>query len=252
MKNLLVAVILLCFWSCKKDEVVEPTPIVKTGTLLFHLHTYIDIEEVDLYGIDYQTSSGRTMSLDLAQMYISDIQLVKSDGSIYNLPGKNFLKKFETHTYNVGEVPVGNYESVRFKVGLPPAVNAMVPSASADSNMLNLPAMWLGSSAQPDGYAFLNVQGKIDTSADLSHPPVPFVYKIGTNAHYVQVVMGEKNFTVEEGNAIYSHIIVDYSKLFNGISLSQAGNLSVKTAGENGSATAQKIAANIPSMFIYE
>ncbi len=252
MKNLLVIMSLLCLFSCKKDPVPEPDPTVETGTFLMHLHTYIDLEEVDLYGIDYQTLNGRTISLDLAQLYISDIQFVRPDGSVYNATGKNILKTLETDTYAVGDVPVGTYKSLRFKVGLAPAVNALAPKASADSLILNQPAMWFGNTAQPDGYVFLHVQGKIDTSADLSHPPVPFNYKIGTNAHYVQVNMSEKNFVVTKGNAAYGHIIVDYSKLFNGVVLNQAGNLSVTTVAENDNDLAKKIANNIPAMFIYE
>lgn len=252
MKYSLSLLALLCFFSCSKNEPIEPTPSDKTGVFFFHLHTYIDLQEVDLYNIAYENSAGRTISLNMAQLYISDIQLVRSDGSLYNITGKNILKTLEEQTFQVGEVPVGNYKSVRFKVGLPPQVNAMTPEASADSLILKKPAMWFGSTPQPDGYVFLNVQGKVDTSADLSHPPVPFVYKIGTNANYVQVTMGEQNFSVEEDKATFSHIVIDYSKLFKGVTLNQAGQLSVTTVDDNNTSIAQKIVNNIPSMFIYE
>ena len=112
--------------------------------------------------------------------------------------------------------------------------------------------MWFGSTAQPDGYVFMNLQGKIDTSANLNKPLVPFSYKIGTNANYKQVTMGVKNFTVEEGKAVFGHIIIDYNRLFNGVQLNQMGNLSVTTASANSSAIATKIANNIPSIFLYE
>ena len=243
---------LLSSTSCATKDTPTPEPVVPKGTFLFHLHTYIDNNEVDLYNITYSTLEGRKISLNMAQLYVSNIQLVKLDGTVVDVSGKKILKVFEADTDLVGDVPVGNYKSIRFKVGLDAATNTLSPTTPSDSAILNKPAMWFGSSAQPDGYVFMNLQGKIDTSATLDKTPVPFTYKIGTNANYKQVIMGEKNFTVEEGKAIYGHIIIDYSKLFNGIQLNQLSNLSVTTASANSSTIATKIANNIPSMFIYE
>lgn len=243
---------LLIVSSCKEKDTPKPDPSVPTGTFMFHLHTYIDNDEVDLYDITYTTLEGRRISLNMAQLYVSDIQLVKLDESLVNISGKKILKIFEHETDLVGEVPVGNYKSIRFKVGLDAATNALSPTTPSDSAILNKPEMWFGKTAQPDGYVFMNIQGKIDTSANFDKPLVPFAYKIGTNVHYKQVEMGVKNFTVEEGKAIFGHVIIDYNRLFNGVQLNQLSNLSVTTASANSSAIATKIANNIPSLFLYE
>lgn len=251
MKNILIYISLLAFLSCEKNA--EPAPVVvPTGTFMFHLHTYIDNDEVDLYNIDYATLDGRTVSLSLAQLYVSDIQLVRADGSTYDIKGKSLLKVLEKDTYVAGEVPVGSYKSLRFKVGLDAATNGLAPAATPEPAIFDKSEMWFGNSAQPDGYVFMNVQGKVDTSADFSHPPVPFVYKIGTNAHYKQVNMGDHNFTIVEGQVELGHIIIDYNRLFNGIQLNNKDNLSITSASANSTALAAKIANNIPSMFIYE
>jgi hypothetical protein len=251
MKNLLPILTLICLTACT-NEAIEPEVPVAKGTFLLHLHAYVGLQEVDLYGINYKTPEGRTMSLDFSQLYISDVQLVKADGSLYAIKNKGFLKNLKLNTYEIGQVPVGNYKSIRFKVGLPPSINALNPSTPSDSAMLNQPSMWWGNTAQPGGYVFLNVQGKIDTSHNMNKNPVPFVYKIGTNANYVQVQLGEKEFAIEADAYVYGHIIVDYSKLFTGITLNQASSLSVKTVAENNAALGQKIAKNIPAMFNYE
>jgi hypothetical protein len=241
------------FFSCKKEKVqADEKPETPTGIFMFHLHTYLDNNEVDLYNIPYTTIDGRTISLSLAQLYISDVQLVKPDGSTYDFAGKKILKIFEKDTYLVGDVPIGNYRSFRFKVGLNSSANAQLPADPADSSILNRPEMWLGNTAQPDGYVFMHVQGTIDTTSDLSGGMAPFTYKIGTNAQIKQVNMPDKNFTVLEGQVMYGHLWIDYNKLFAGVALNQAANLSVKTAADNASANAVKIANNIPSMFIYE
>lgn len=251
MKNLLPILSLLFLAACTNEAVEPEEPVIK-GTFLLHLHAYVGLQEVDLYGINYETTEGRSMALDFSQMYISDVQLVKTDGSVFAIKSKSFLKNLKVHTYEIGQVPVGNYKSIRFKVGLPPNTNALNPSTPSDSSILNQPSMWWGNTAQPGGYVFLNVQGKIDTSAGMNKAPLPFVYKIGTNNHYIQVNMGEKEFAIEEDAYVYGHLIVDYSKLFKGISLNQASSLSVKTAAENNAALGKKIANNIPTMFSYE
>lgn len=251
--------ILLGFASCKKKENAidntSPTQAQQNtpkGTLMFHLHTYIDQEEVDLYNIPYTTSAGRNISLSKAQMYISSIQLEKLDGTLIDVSGKKVLKTLEAETYNIGDVAVGNYKSVRFKIGLDASTNASNPTASSDSVVLNKPDMWYGSTAQPDGYVFLNVQGSIDTSAGMAGPLIPFSYKIGTSANYKQVVMPDKNYTITEGQATFVHVIVDYSRIFDNIQLNQVANLTVASPADNSTSLTQQIVNNIPAMFSYE
>lgn len=224
---------------------------VEKGNLTLHLHTFIGETEVDGLGIEMQTLEGRIISLTKAQMYISGIQLVKLDGSLVDVP-YNLLKLFEAESVVVGDVPVGNYKSIKFKVGLNAATNTLIPSLSSDSIILNKPAMWFGSSAQPDGYVFMNCQGTIDTSSAMNETPVPFIYKIGTNSNYVQVSMPEQNFTVFKNNVNYLHMVIDYSKLFNGIQINMTNNLQVNSTSDNALPIAIAIKNNIPLMFRYE
>jgi len=254
--------ILLGFSACKKnkktaeDDPNDPTTTTTpTGTFDLHLHTYIGSSEVDAYNIVYTDDNGRKMFVSMAQLYISDIQLVKLDGSTFNFTGKKVLKLLEFESYIVGEAPVGNYKSIRFKVGLDAATNQLSPTTPSDSALLNKPAMWFSSSVQPDGYVFMNVQGKIDTTADASGTNAqmqPFTFKIGTNANYKQVTMPDKNFSIVPDQVQFGHIIIDYTKLFNGLQLYQPANFSVTTAAANASAPATTIANNIPQMFFYE
>lgn len=242
---------LLIFSACdKKDDDHKEAP-VPTGTLLFHMHSYIGENEVEDYGFSYSTESGRAVSLSLGQFYISDIEVVKLDGSVYALSDTVLLKTLDTETYAAGKIPVGNYKGLRFKIGLKTATNALNPSASKDSLALSHSEMWFGNTAQPDGYAYLVVKGSIDTTSDNSGDMQPFSYKIGTNENYVQVTLPEQNFTILENQAEYAHLGVDFSKLFSGVQLNQSSNLSVEKA-DNSSVLAKKITANIPLMFKYD
>jgi len=257
-KIILYGAMLLSITACEKDKTEEEkkeeekTIVVPTGTLLFHLHTYIGSNEVDAYNITYGTDAGRQISLSIAQVYISDIQVVKLDGTLINLPDTILLKTLADETYIAGKVPVGNYKGIRFKVGLSAATDAQNPVLSKDSAALNHSEMWFGSTAPSDGHIFMNVQGTVDTTSDLSESMQPFLYKIGTADNYVQVNMPEQKFSILENQAEYGHMIFDCCKLFSGIKLNDAANLSVAGKADNNSALAQKIAANVPLMFRYE
>jgi hypothetical protein len=255
IKNKLILAILICsaglyISSCKKKDT---TPPPANGTIGFHLHTNVDINEVDSLGAVYAMTGGRKISVSFAQLYISGIQLVKPDGSTYLVPGIIILKKQQIEPSIVGSVPSGNYTSVRFNVGLSAATNAATPAVS--DSTLNIPAMWFSSPFQPSDFVFVNFQGKIDTTAAANAAVAqmaPFTYKIGTNANLKTVNMPAQNFTVSPNQIEYVHMVIDYNKLFTGIKLSTSSNLSINTPADNALPLAAQIANNIPLLFKYE
>jgi len=250
----LALIVCLCNQACKKKDTTTPTPApTPNGTLMLHLHTNIDSNEVNEYNEVYVANNGRKVSLSIAQLFVSGIQLVKADGSTYDVPNVNILKTMEVEEYLVGSVPSGNYRSIRFQVGLSSATNSTTP-ASNDST-LNRPAMWFGSSAQPLGYVFVNFQGKIDTSNAANGTAAQmqtFSYKIGTNANLKQINMPDQNYSVLPNQTQFVHITVNYNKLFTGIQLNNANNLTMNTVSANSSTLAAQLAGNIASMFSYE
>lgn len=248
---LFIGMFIIFFSSCKPEKVTSPSNAV-TGKLMLHMHCNIDNTEVEDYDTVYETNEGRKISLSVAQFYISEIQLVKLDGTTYDLGDKIVLKALEEEEYFLGDVPVGNYKSIRFKVGLNPNQNLKSNSDPSDSGLFDKPEMWFESNPQPAGYIFMNVQGSIDTSSNLSGTRSPFVYRIGTNQNYVQVNMPDKNLIIEKNQVEFEHLHVDISKLFTNIELNKPINLSVNTPADNTSLLAQQIKDNIPLMFEYE
>lgn len=255
MKNLMlrktllfVAVLfagLLSFSSCKKDA--------GTGTFALHLHTYLDNNEVEDYNTIYITDSGRKISLELAQLYLSHIQLVKTDGTVFDVSGKKVLKVLEEDVYDLGDVPAGDYKSIRFHLGFDATDNKA--AASSDAAVLDHPEMWFGAAPQPDGYVFLHVKGTIDPTADASGTVAqmqPFEYKFGTSANYIEVSLPEKTFTVVKGEEALEHLLFDYSAIFNGIDLTQSANLSVLTAAANATTPGTLFTSKLAAGFRYE
>ena len=78
MKNNYILVILafalFINFGCSNRKDIAPEV---TGQLYFHLHTNIDTSEVQGYDSITTSSTGRKISLSLAQLYISNIKLVK-------------------------------------------------------------------------------------------------------------------------------------------------------------------------------
>ncbi len=152
--------------SCEKETTTPSNTTDNTpkGRLVFHLHTFIGDSEVDAYDIEMNTPEGRKILINRAQFYLTDIQLVKLDGSIYNVPSKGALKVFESESVTIGDVNVGNYKSVRFKVGLIPSSNKLLPTAEGYNILLNQSEMWFNTLAKSDEYVFLYFAGQIDTT----------------------------------------------------------------------------------------
>jgi hypothetical protein len=255
---LILSMVTAAFTGCKDrdDDDDDPTVVADSGTIKMHLHNFVEANEVELYGAVYETEAElRKISVDIAQVYLSDVRLVSKSGNERTIPGVIVLKLQTIQTYTLGKVPAGEYKSVRFKVGLSAATNAMEPSESPDATLLDRPEMWFGSTAQPDGYVFARFSGKIDTTADASGNVAdmqPFSYKIGTDSRRVEVALPDKTLILEKDRTEYLHLIIDWYKLFAGLQLSDPANLSLTTASENAGQLADKLATNIPAMFKYE
>jgi len=253
--QLLTLIIAICLTvsSCKKDkdEAATPTTITGKGTIAFHFHTNVDTVEVEDYDSVYVLTGGRNITVSKAQLYISNIQLVKLDGSTVDVAGTQLIKQGEEE-YTIGDAPAGNYKSVKFNVGLGATANATAP-ASADS-VLNQPAMWFGNPPQTSGgFVFVNFQGTIDTTTAANGTVmVPFSYKIGTNTNLKNVTLPDQNFTVSPNQIQFVHMYIDYAMLFDGVQLNNINKLSMNTVVDNATALGTQLANNIAMMFSYE
>ncbi len=242
-----ISLFFILFVSCKKDSAPESKP----GAVSMHLHTFAGTSEVENYGDTITLPDGRKLTVTTAQLYISNVKLIKTDGGVVDGPSTIVLMQQGIEDYDLGDVPSGNYKSVRFDVGLSDAVNASTP-VSTDP-VLFQPSMWYGATAQPDGFVFLNFQGTIDTTSSAhGNTLYPFQYKIGTNDHRVTVTMPDLNYQVLPDQLTVLHLEADYAKILDGIQLSGSGNLSITTVEQQSWSWISIITNNIASMFVYE
>ena len=201
------ASLLLVFGSCKKKSTFTPT---QRSALIFHMHSYINDTHVTNGTMAYD-DSGRRYSLSVARFYISQITLHGMDGTDWQSYNKFTLVTIGSEEYLVDSVPVGDYRSLSFTVGVDATTNQSDPSQYGSGSPLafQTPSMWFGVG---QGYIFMNVQGKADTTAAQNGAlNVPFSYQVGTSNLARVVNMPNLSFSMTAYNSQILDIKVDYS-----------------------------------------
>ncbi|HNS13542.1 MAG TPA: hypothetical protein PKM97_13085 [Bacteroidia bacterium] len=252
MKNKLTYAVLallalsVTFTGCEEDEDPQPQNPT-TAELIFHLHTLVGNNSV-AYGTTYQTASGRSFNISDFQYYLSNIVLIKSDGSELPLTGKVILARPTQTAYSLGEVPAGNYLGFKFIMGLDSATNHMDPTTYPAGNPLAIqtPSVhWAWSS----GYIFMKVEGMVDTTLAANGPlDLEYFYHIGMDTFKRNIDFSTDAFTVTGG--VKHEIGIEFDLL------DVLANVDMRTENEthtmNNMPLAMKIANNWPSSFTLE
>jgi hypothetical protein len=188
------------FTGCKKKDEETPTPTPNTEQKLsFHLHTMVGTNAAS-YGMQFQDASGRKFNVSDLRYYISNIVLIKSDGSELPLTGKVILANPSTHEYELGEVPVASYKGFKFLVGLDSATNHSDPTTYPSDNPLSIqsPSIhWSWNS----GYIFMKIEGQVDTTLAANGPlDLEYFYHIGIDNFKRTIDFSTSAFTVVSGS----------------------------------------------------
>jgi hypothetical protein len=222
--------------------------------LALHIHTYLDSNEI-VFGTSYPNPAGRNITVNRAEFYISNIVLTGTDGSLTAVSG-TVLVAPPAEDYIVGSIPVGNYKSITFNVGIPVTNNHDDPSAHGGGDPLSSQTPSMHFASNTDGYIFMAFEGLVDSSVSgTGTPSKPFSYHIGTDSLLRPVVMPDHSvapyntpFSANAGKATYIHIIADYARLVRGVDMN-ANNITNTTDVKP---LADTLANHIPGMFRYE
>jgi hypothetical protein len=238
------------FLGCGKEEVT--TPVEETGSIEFHMHSYLGGHEIQAYFALDSLDDGRKIRVDKARLFLSNIQLEKVDGSLVPLDGRIILTERGVETYDLGQAPIGNYVSVRFYIGLDETLN-LQPSLTGDT-VLETPSMWLGQSLAPDGRKFIHFKGKIDPSLSGNTDTTtwkPFDFQLGTGLHHQQVILPKKNFSILPAYPHFVHLEIDFAKLLEGLDIAGT-ELSVIGAAGNAGNLSNQLKSKTIEMVRYE
>ncbi len=249
---LLTAVALMAassvFTGCKDDEDETPTPTPNTEQKLsFHLHSMVGTSAAS-YGVEYLHTSGRKFNIADFRYYISNIVLIKNDGSQLPLTGKVILVNPATNEYELSQVPVGSYKGFTFMLGLDSAANHSDPTTYPASNPLSIQSPgihWDWNS----GYIFMKVEGNVDTTLAANGPlDFQYFYHIGMDDFRRTIDFSTSAFTVVSGSNYEIGIEFDLLEMLN--------NVDMRTENEthtmNNMPLAMKIADNWQDAFELE
>lgn len=230
--------------GCKKDDDETQTVAQK---LSFHLHTRVGTNAA-VYGVPYQDASGRKFNLSDLRYYISNIVLIKSDGSPLPLNGKVLLVNPATNEYELGEVPVGSYMGFTFMLGLDSTTNHSDPTTYGATNPLSIQSPgihWNWNS----GYLFMKIEGQVDTTlANTGMPDLEYFYHIGLDDLKRTIDFSTEAFSVINGSDYKIGLAFDLLHALN--------NVDMRTENEthtfNNLPLATKIADNWEGAFSLE
>lgn len=203
MKIILFSVVIIAFFSsCKKEEVATPE---KTSTIDFSLDYEADGQPIVTDTIQYPIDAGYLISVVTLNYYLSEIKLIRSDGSSVLVKDYHYasLKDASTNSFSGGQVLQGTYTGISFNIGLDSAHNVPdgLPNTTDNNNMI-WPVPMGG------GYHFMKFEGYFTDSTG----SYGYAMHIGKNENLVKVQL-DTNFTIGE-NATHLPLIMNLNEWF--------------------------------------
>jgi len=217
------------------------------------------------------TVDGRAVTFTDARLYLSNLRLVRADGSEYVVPAgtPTTLPAYDdggtevSHTVNetvaylpldlgryegaLAEAPAGTYTGLRFDVGLTGQTNRVNPVLAPAGHALAKRTDFNNHWSWNVGYIFSRTEGMVDLDAD-GTAETPWMMHLGTAGYVVPVsVTADTPFTIEPGTTPGLHFQVDLAQIISGLDLSDPAQRGCMTMGC--SSVADAVRAALPDAF---
>jgi len=175
--------------GCGSDPATPPPP--STGALTLQFEHRVGGDALRFGARDYQNAAGNNYSLFELRYYVSNLELVRGDGSTYAAGGVHLRDAAEpaSRDWQFAGIPDGHYTTLRFTFGLDAAHN--VPNGLPPT-FENLRMVWpepLGG-----GYHFMMLDGFF---ADSTGATSSWMAHLGRLVSVDQPVPVETAFTLE-------------------------------------------------------
>ena len=225
MKYILLSIFCLCLFlaSCANDNV---SPITKKGgSVILNIDNVIGNQNLE-YDKTYSIASGEKYTIKKLKYYISNIQFMKSDGSVTTVQQDSsyFLVDESNSTsmiLSLPQVEIGKYLAIRLMIGVDSA-KSMAPLEKRrgvlDMSGLGQDMYWTWN----QGYIFFKMEG---IYTDFSGKNDDYTYHIGgfgnngsslNNIKVITIPLGSTECEVSEDKKLTINLIADISKVFNG------------------------------------
>jgi len=242
--------------SCTKSA----DSISGTGTLKIEFEHGFAGNELVLGAANTPNSLGETLKISAVTYIISNIVLIKDDGSTFVYPKSSsyFIIDAAAQTGNptisMPNIPAGNYKAIQFGIGVDQAQYEL--GASGQGNLWtqaqNSGMTWSWAA----GYKFLKFEGTF-TSSSVTNDTSFMIHtgKTGTDYNYTSVQLALPTQALVRTNiSPQIHLSVDLAQITDGthkISLTDANSMGMGAMIMGGSQL-PLITANLPAMFAVE
>ncbi|MBL0339440.1 MAG: hypothetical protein IPP71_00050 [Bacteroidetes bacterium] len=165
--------------SCKNDSNEIPSPAATTGKVIFVFKNEVDGNAIQIGAMNNTNEAGNVYSVDEMRYYISNIVFVTPAGVEFKAPNYELIieDSAETKYFVVENVPFGNYDSLKFLLGVDSAINT-IGALTGDLDPINSmfwdwqsgyinfkhEGMFIDSTGNPDflTYHFGTLKGTVD------------------------------------------------------------------------------------------
>ncbi|MES2419063.1 MAG: MbnP family protein [Bacteroidota bacterium] len=155
---------LALFTSCKKEEVAPQ--IEEKGSFSVEFENQVNGTPLILNTQSYTNANGDSFTVSVFKYYVSNLELTRTDGSVYRLPESYILVDAanpSTLINTLSTVPVGDYTKLSFIIGIDKERNVAGAQTGALDPALGM--FWTWNS----GYIFLKMEGASPQSTAVNH-----------------------------------------------------------------------------------
>ena len=257
LKNICaIVVMIIALGACSSDDSGKTIVDEKTGDVGLFFDNGVNGDALIL-GNSYTNSNGEKLTIDRFNYIVSNIVLIKADGSEFVYPKQEsyFVIAQEGTLFNVDleNVPVGDYKKIKFGIGVDQ--QQYLQGETAQQSFWDLAAAnnltWTWST----GYRFITFEG---TFATAQNPEKSYNFQVhqGSNSatdNYREVTLNLPNTALVRSNMTPSiHLKTDLNVLLDGatkIKLSNNLNEAGTAASIMGGGNLINIAENSQAMF---
>ncbi|TAH25492.1 MAG: hypothetical protein EAZ07_06825 [Cytophagales bacterium] len=226
MKNTIAILILSIFFilnGCENKQTVLPNEDADSnsnkGSLSLHIHSKIGKEDIKTLDSAYFMASGDTIWVKSARIYISNIRLLKSDGTETKVDGSPILIEQYNKVYNTGRVIAGNYRAVAFEIGFS-------YKEENSKKFITSPSMLIGEEA-----IFVNFEGLWYQKS--KQRKLPFQLNIGADLPLCTFKSNSQSITILPQNNFYVHLNIDYFQLLSELNTEDSASLTISKQSDH-------------------
>jgi hypothetical protein len=173
---LFISALVLSLGACKeKEPTAVPQP--KAGSVTIAVKHHVDGKDLVTESIEYTNEAGNEYAVDVLMHYLSNFELRNTNGNWHkiNLYKLVNIKKPSSTTFDLTNIPFGEYDSIRFYLGVDSTTNYAIDNSGDLDPALGLFWPW------NTGYIFYMFEGRFKKGQN----NFPFAYHIGDMSNLI-------------------------------------------------------------------